>query len=59
MKVSGEWYVFSKRLYLINIHLIGTVLTIWSSIDKIRAFTGAGDTWLNNIPASVLVQRAR
>lgn len=59
MKVSGEWYVFSKILYLINIHLIGTVLTIWSSIDEIRAFTGARDTWLNNIPTSVLVQRAR
>lgn len=60
MRVSGEWYVFSKKsLYLINIDLISMVLIIWFSTDGIKAFTGSGHTWLNKILASILVQRAR
>lgn len=60
MRVSGEWYVFSKKSsYLINIDFVNMVLIIWFSTDGIKVFTGSGHTWLNKIPASILIQRAR
>lgn len=49
---------YKKSLYLINIHLVGTVLRVWPSIDEIskKTFTGARETRLNNIPSSIVVQ---
>lgn len=43
MRVSGKWYVFSKKSsYLINIDLVSMVLIIWFSTGGIKAFTGLG-----------------